>query len=63
VKRAVELMGGRVGFEPGAANGSRFWIELQSYQGLVQIMGSLCAKWGISTSSQKMNPGQGRSGG
>jgi PAS domain S-box-containing protein len=29
VKRAVERMGGRVGFEPGAAQGSRFWIELR----------------------------------
>jgi len=28
VKRAVERMGGRVGFEPGPEKGSRFWIEL-----------------------------------
>jgi signal transduction histidine kinase len=28
VKRAVERMGGRVGFEPGEERGSRFWIEL-----------------------------------
>jgi PAS domain S-box-containing protein len=28
VKRAVERMGGRVGFEPGEARGSRFWMEL-----------------------------------
>jgi len=28
VKRAVERMGGEVGFEPGKAKGSRFWIEL-----------------------------------
>ena len=29
VKRAVERMGGRVGFEPGAPQGSRFWIEVR----------------------------------
>jgi PAS domain S-box-containing protein len=28
VKRAVERMGGRVGFEPSRERGSRFWIEL-----------------------------------
>lgn len=28
VKRAVERMGGRVGFEPSRDQGSRFWIEL-----------------------------------
>ncbi len=28
VKRAVERMGGRVGFESGKERGSRFWIEL-----------------------------------
>lgn len=28
VKRAVERMGGRVGFEPSRDRGSRFWIEL-----------------------------------
>jgi PAS domain S-box-containing protein len=30
VKRALERMGGRVGFEPSRERGSRFWIELPS---------------------------------
>jgi PAS domain S-box-containing protein len=29
VKRAVERMGGRVGVEAGASQGSRFWVELK----------------------------------
>ncbi len=32
VKRSVERIGGRVGFEPGSDGGSRFWIELDEAQ-------------------------------
>jgi signal transduction histidine kinase len=30
VKKAAERMGGRVGMEPAAPQGSRFWVELRS---------------------------------
>lgn len=33
VRKGVERMGGRVGLEPNAESGSRFWIELFRFQG------------------------------
>jgi len=33
VRKAIERMGGRVGFESTPSNGSRFWIELQTPAG------------------------------